>query len=122
MDIIGISGLLVGVVGIGIGIHQNRQKAHIERLASLQAWEVYQSAYQALGWLSDVFREDDPQKKQMLLIEARARADSHYIKAINNLFSHQSKVTPALVDKWIKEGRIKEESRKDFVRHIGEKD
>ncbi len=50
---IGIAGLLVGITGLFYGYHQNRLKERIERLATLQAWEVYQSAYQALGWLNN---------------------------------------------------------------------
>ena len=49
-----------------------------------------------------------------------SRADSLYSKTIHNLYTHHSKVTPELIESWITEGRIKEEQRADFLRHIGE--
>lgn len=34
----------LGVAGLAFGAYQNRLKERVERLATLQAWEVYQSA------------------------------------------------------------------------------
>lgn len=91
------------------------------RLATLQAWEVYQSAYQALGWLNRAKGETDSSKKDLTFAEARSRADSHYTKTIHNLYTHHAKVTPELIEKWIAEKRIEERSRKYFLRQLGEK-
>jgi hypothetical protein len=111
----------LGVAGLAYGIYQNRLKARVERLATLQAWEVYQSAYQALGWLNDALKEQDSNKRELVLAKAHARSDSHYSKAIFNLYTHHEKVTPELIGKWISEGRIEEHAKRDFLRLLGEK-
>ena len=111
----------LGVAGLSYGIYQNRLKRRIERLATLQAWEVYQSAYQALGWLNNALSEQDATKKEKTLSRAHARADSHYSKTIHNLYTHHEKVTPELIEKWISEGRIEKHAKKDFLRQLGEK-
>ncbi|MDG4559921.1 MAG: hypothetical protein P9E88_01360 [Candidatus Competibacter sp.] len=111
----------LGVAGLAYGIYQNRLKERVERLATLQAWEVYQSAYQALGWLVNALNEPDPAKRENILGQARARSDSHYSKTIHNLYTHHDKVTPELVDKWVSEGRIEEHAKRDFLRQLGEK-
>ena len=110
----------LGVAGLAYGIYQNRQKVNVERLATLQAWEVFQSAYQALGWLNNAQGEPDTSKKELILAKAHARADSHYTKTIHNIYTHHDKITPELIDKWISEGRIEEHSRKEFLRQLGE--
>jgi uncharacterized protein HemX len=108
----------LGAGGLVFGIYQNQLKKKVERLAALQAWEVFQSAYQAYGWLSDFAKEQE--KDPVKLAQAIARSDSHYTKTIHNLYTHHPKVSPELVEKWIEEGRIKEHSREDFLRQIGE--
>ncbi len=110
----------LGVAGVAYGIYQNRQKVYIKRLATLQAWEMFQSAYQALGWLNNALKEENSSKKESIFAEAHARADSHYSKTIHNLYTHHEKITPELIEKWISEGRIEEHSRKDFLRQLGE--
>ena len=110
----------LGVAGLAYGIYQNRLKASIERLATLQAWDVYQSAYQALGWFNNAIEEADTHKKEIILAQAHARADSHYSKTIHNLYTHHAKISPELIDKWISEGRIKEHARPTFLQHNGE--
>ncbi len=65
--------------------------------------------------------EDDMNRKLNILNEARARADSHYTKTIHNLYTHYSKVTPELIERWISEGRIEEHSRRDLLRQVGER-
>jgi len=114
--------VIIGIAGLSYGIYQGRQKHHIERLASLQAWEVFQSAYQALGWFNNAQKETDINERNTILREAHARLDSHYTKTIHNIYTHLKRVTPELIDKWIKEGRIEEHSRRDFLRQIGEMD
>lgn len=113
--------VILGVVGIAYGLYQSKLREQVQRLAVLQAWEVYQSAYQSSGWLNNVFAEVDVQKREGVLGEARARADSHYTKTIYNLYAHYENVTPELIRKWIDEGRIDAESEKNFLRYIGEK-
>ena len=87
----------------------------------MQAWEVYQSSRQVIGWINNVFDETDAHQKEVTLSQARARADSHYTKAIYNLYTHYDKVTPQLIRQWIDEGRIDETFEGDFLRYIGEK-
>lgn len=111
----------LGVAGLAYGIYQNRQKRYIERLATLQAWDIFQSAYQALGWLNNALEESDPKARELTLAKSQARPDSHYTKTIHNLYTHHDKVTPELIDRWINEGRIAEHSRKDFLIRLGEK-
>jgi hypothetical protein len=114
--------IALGVAGLSYGFYQNKLKHRIERLAILQAWEVFQSAYQVLGWLNNALEEHEPDKRSITLGKAHTRADVHYIKTIHNLYTHYSKITLELIDKWIAEGRIEEHSRIDFLRQIGEKD
>ena len=104
----------LGVAGIAYGIYQSRLKASIERLTTLQAWEVYQSAYQALGWLNNATEEADPHKKEIILAKAKAKAyaDAHYSKTIHNIYTHHEKVSTDLIDKWVSEGRIKEHAKR----------
>ena len=110
------------VAGIAYGIYQNRLKASIERLTTLQAWEVYQSAYQALGWLNNAISEPDAHKKEIILAQAQAhaRVDSHYSKTIHNIYTHHEKVSTDLIDKWVSEGRIKKHAKPDFLKQNGE--
>ena len=110
----------LGVAGLAYGIHQNQLKKKIERLSTLQAWEVFQSSHHALGWLNNALKEASPNEKDKILGQARALMGSHYAKTIHNLYTHQPKVTPDLIDRWIEEGRIEEDSRKDFLRLVGE--
>ena len=114
--------VVLGVAGVSYGIYQNKQKIYIERLATLQAWEVYQSAQQASGWLNDFLKEKaDSPRKETLLAEVHARIDSHFSKTIHNLYTHHAKVTPELIERWVTEGRINEHSRGAFLKHLGEK-
>lgn len=111
----------LGVAGLAYGLYQNKLKENIERLTNLQAWEVYQSSYRSLGWLNRAIEETDLIKRELDLAQAQARADFHNFKTIHNLYTHQTKVTPELIDKWIKEGRIEEHSRINFLKQLGEK-
>ena len=110
----------LGVAGLVYGIYQNRLKVSIERLATLQAWEVYQSAYQALGWFNNAIDETDAHKKEIFLAQAHARLDSHYSKTIHNIYTHHEKISLDLIDKWVSESRIKEHAESDFLKHNGE--
>jgi len=110
----------LGVAGLAYGVYQNRLKTRIERLATLQAWDVYQSAYQALGWLNNALAETDASTKENILAKAHARADSHYSKTIHNLYTHHNRVTPELIDKWVSEGRIEEHAKPAFLKQNGE--
>lgn len=110
----------LGVAGLVYGIYQNRLKVSIERLATLQAWEVYQSAYQALGWFNNAIDETDAHKKEIFLAQAQARLDSHYSKIIHNIYTHHEKISLDLIDKWVSESRIKEHAKSDFLKHNGE--
>jgi predicted aminopeptidase len=110
----------LGVCGLAYCIYQIRLKASIERLATLQAWDVYQSAYQALGWFNDAIGETAAHKKEIILAQAHARVDSHYSKTIHNIYTHHEKVSLDLIDKWVSESRIKEHAKSDFLKHNGE--
>ena len=115
-----IVSVILGVAGIAYGWYQNRLKEKIQRLSRMQAWEVYKSSSQVLGWLHNAFNETIPQQQMATFSDARARADSHYTKTIYNLYTHYDKVTPELIKKWIEEGRIDKEHEKDFLSYIGE--
>jgi hypothetical protein len=110
----------LGVAGLAYGFYQNRLKQRIERLARLQAWEIYQSAYQAVGWFNDAYNETDASNKEIILFKAHALSDSHYFKTIHNIYTHHSKITPELIDTWVSQGRIKEHAKNDFLRQNGE--
>ncbi len=110
----------LGAAGIVYGISQDRLRARIERLAALQAWDMYQSAYQSLGWFSDARKEPDPDKRERILADAYVRADTHYAKSIHNVYTNHKKVSPELIDKWVSEGRIKEHEKEAFLRLNGE--
>lgn len=71
--------VILGVVGIAYGLYQSKLREQVQRLAVLQAWEVYQSAYQSSGWLNNVFAEVDVQKREGVLGEARASTTSPLI-------------------------------------------
>ena len=110
----------LGVAGLGYGIYQNKLKERVERLATLQAWEVYQSAYQALGWLNNALGEANEREKEIILAKAHARADSHYSKTIHNIYTHYDRVTPELIEKWVSEGRLEEHAKAAFLKQNGE--
>jgi len=110
----------LGVGGIAYGIYQDNLKKRIQRLSTMQAWEVHQSSGQVIGWIHTAFNEVDPQKREVIFSEVRARADGHHTKTIYNLYTHYDEVTPLLIKKWIKEGRIEENAEKDHLRYIGE--
>ncbi len=104
-----IVGVVVSFAGIAYGWYQDRLRSQIQRLSTMQAWEVYQSSRQVIGWMNEAFEEEvDAQTKDQLLREARVRADDHYMRTIYNLYTHYDNVTPQLVRKWIDEGRIEE--------------
>ena len=110
----------LGGAGLAYGIYHNRLKVSIERLATLQAWDVYQSAYQALGYFNNAIDETDAHKKEIILAQAYARLDSHYYKTIHNIYTHHEKVSLDLIDKWVSESRIKEHAKSDFLKKRGE--
>lgn len=110
----------LGVAGLVYGTYQNKLKEKVKRLATLQAWDVYRSAYQTKGWLNNAERETEAQKKEFNLAQAGAFADSLYAKTIHNIYTHHDRVTPELIDKWVSEGRLDENERRTFLRLNGE--
>ena len=118
--ILSLISVALGLAGLVYGVYQNKLKERVERLATLQAWEVYRSAYQSKGWFNNAQAETEAQKKELILAQAYAFADSFYVKTIHNIYTHHDRVTPELIDKWVSEGRLDDNERRTFLRLNGE--
>ena len=109
--IVSCVGVAVGIVGLAYGIYQNRLRSRIKRMALSQAWAMYHTTANALGWFLDYMREEPKPSPSCLSGQAHGRLDEAYEKAIQNLILQYDKVTPEMIDKWIDEGRLKKNDK-----------
>ncbi|MBJ2131150.1 hypothetical protein JC525_19745 [Alteromonas sp. IB21] len=121
-------GILIGLIGLGVGFWQNRQKTQFEKIVRANSWFNYQRASNANGTVQlalKKYKQIHSNDISSEVIEELARADAFgqevFKESIRQIHFSESSFKNSDIEQWESEGKISE-AAKPLFKQLADKD
>lgn len=118
-------GIVIGLIGLGIGYWQNRQKANFEKLVRANNWFNLQQASNSNGTLQlaiEYYKKSHADQFSLEVIEQLSKADafgqSVTKESVRQIHLFEPSFTKADIDAWEAEGKISTALKKVFLQLV----
>ncbi|WP_394227129.1 BAR domain-containing protein [Pseudoalteromonas spongiae] len=116
------AGIVIGLIGLGVGYWQNRQKAQFEKIVRANSWFNYQRANNANGTVQlalSKYKEKHAENISSDVIEEMARADAFgqevFKESIRQIHFSEASFKKEDIDLWESEGKISQGAKPLFL-------